>query len=772
MTINSFQGDDLERVLAHQTLTDHVVRPLFFRLTVGDERLALQRLLKERPFIRVFDTMDQQLRELVKSAHPSRTLGAEEIRSLVDGHLVGTPKKEYGVWVYYPWNDTLVHLLDELEFISMRTNRNRYKITGEEQALLMNKRVGVIGLSVGQSVSLTLCMERGCGELRIADFDELEVTNLNRLRSGIQNMGLKKTVIVAREIAEIDPFFKVTCFHDGITSENLTDFLLQDGKLDLLIDECDGIDVKLNCRLSAKKHGIPVLMEASDRGTVDVERFDLEPDRPILHGFVDHLDLSGVKDLKTNEEKLPYILAFAGVETLSVRMKASAVEVGQTISTWPQLASAVTMGGGVVADVCRRILLGQFHQSGRYFIDLEELIGDPKEQPPQFSYTLKSLSKAEMTQIAARVPVFDGTDNAVVDEQQVREIVRAAALAPSPGNNQPWKWYYDGRQLYLFHDIERSESYGDYENMASYMAFGTAIENMSLKAEEIGVAITERYFPLPDEPLLIAAFSLRHTKTTKDELVNYIGRRLTNRNLGDGSPIDSEAFEAIAHAVEPFPGVALKFIDRPQELERLALIAGKADKMRLFIPQGHFELFEKELRWTVTDVVETKDGLDIRTLELSPKDEVGFRIARDERAMKMIAGWNLGKALENLSGKSIPSSVMGLVTVPAFTAVNCLKAGRAVERLWLAAAKHSVSLHPMLATVLHFARLRYGNGLAMPTDIKREFSVLDSDFRDLFKIDPSTEVPLFLFRLFKGAEPTVRALRLDMEDVFFFKNSQ
>src|SRR5690606_36334646 len=132
------------------------------------------------------------------------------------------------------------------------------------------------------------------------------------------------------------------------------------------------------------------------RGTVDIERFDLEPDRPILHGFVEHLDLSNVRLAKTMEEKLPYILPIVGIETMSTRLKASAIEIGQTISTWPQLASAVAFGGGMAADVSRRVLLGQFNQSGRYFIDLEELIGDQVRTDVTFEHTKRSLSPDEM----------------------------------------------------------------------------------------------------------------------------------------------------------------------------------------------------------------------------------------------------------------------------------------------------------------------------------------------------------------------------------------
>ncbi len=66
-------------------------------------------------------------------------------------HLGNTPIEHYGVWVFYPWSNRLVHLLDEAEFIEVRTNRNIYKNyswkNGTHSKL---KKVGLIGLSVGQ----------------------------------------------------------------------------------------------------------------------------------------------------------------------------------------------------------------------------------------------------------------------------------------------------------------------------------------------------------------------------------------------------------------------------------------------------------------------------------------------------------------------------------------------------------------------------------------------------------------------------------------------
>lgn len=771
MTANDSTLDLVNRLSAGQPSDSDVVTPLFFRLGNIDDSQGLIRLLDRKPYIRIFDSIDQQLTELIKSYHPKFTLSDDDIHSLTAKHLAGIPKKEYGVWVYYPWSETLVHLLDEDEFIHMRTSRNRYKITQDEQALLMTKRIGVIGLSVGQSVSLTLCMERGFGELRIADFDELEITNLNRLRSGLHNMGLKKTVIVAREIAEIDPFLKVTCFHEGITDRNLEDFLLQDGKLDLLIDECDGVDVKINCRLAAKKYGIPVLMEASDRGTVDIERFDLEPERPILHGFVEHLDLSNVQRAKTMEEKLPYILPIVGIETMSPRLKASAIEIGQTISTWPQLASAVAFGGGMAADVCRRVLLGQFNQSGRYFIDLDELIGDQVKPNLTFKYTERSLSLDEMAAAASRVPpIVEHAD--IITDDEIRELVSAVGAAPSPGNNQPWKWYHDGKRFYLFHDIERSESFGDFQNMASYITFGTAIENLQLKANELGIRVVESLFPLDDCSRLIAVFSFIYSPVEKDELSHFLNIRCTSRRKGNGDKLSGDIIENLQHAVRHFDNIRLKIVTGNEQIQHLAAIAGEAEKLRLFIPQGHYELFEKELRWTQREALETKDGLDIQTLELSPKDAIGFRVARDPIAVKLVAEWGLGRALENMTGDLMKTaSAIGLVVIPKFDRAILIEAGKAVERIWLSATKNRLSMQPVLASVLHFARVIHGkDAVDMPDWIQKRFGELKSEFDGIFQNTNSDE-SVFLFRLFYGDPPEIKSLRLDTDQFFYSSKS-
>lgn len=348
--------------------------PVFFRCTTSEGKSALTNFLntRENP-VYIYDEIDLQLREIIKIKFTGKLKDEKEIQKHIEEHLRGTAKEDYGVWVYYPWCNNLVHIVDEEEFIHIRTNRNLNKITADERAILLQKKIGVIGMSVGQSIAITLAMERGCGELRLADFDNLELSNLNRIKSGIESLGLPKVVIAAREIARIDPFIKVKCYLEGITESNIEEFLLHDGKIDLLVEECDTVNIKILSRQKARQHKIPVIMDTNDRGMLDVERFDLESDMALLHGLIKENDVTNFNQL-TPEEQLAAIVSMVDEKNMSSRLRDSIKEIGKSLTSYPQLASSVVLGAALCTDVSRRILLNQFQKSGRYYIDLEQLI--------------------------------------------------------------------------------------------------------------------------------------------------------------------------------------------------------------------------------------------------------------------------------------------------------------------------------------------------------------------------------------------------------------
>ena len=291
----------------------------------------------------IHDSLYDQLEELVEGRSPHLRLHGEALHQMVLAHLGGIPADLYGIYVFFPWRKELLHILPREEFIEVRTSRNRYRITPSEQTRLSSMRIGIVGLSVGSATALTLALEGIGGELRIADFDVLSLSNTNRLRSPISNIGVNKAVLCARELCEINPYLKVVVFPTGLQEANLEAFLSNSGKLDLLVEECDDLPMKVLSREQARQRGIPVIMETSDKGMLDVERFDQDSKRPLFHGLMGDIDSRRLRALGP-KDRMQYQLRIVGTrDSVSPRLLAGLFEMGRTTKSWPQLASAISL---------------------------------------------------------------------------------------------------------------------------------------------------------------------------------------------------------------------------------------------------------------------------------------------------------------------------------------------------------------------------------------------------------------------------------------------
>jgi molybdopterin/thiamine biosynthesis adenylyltransferase len=768
---------NIELLCSYSNDCAQTFRPSFYRLSRPEDKARFESLLASDAVAFAHNDIYTHLKELIKCLHPSIKLTEEQYAQKINAHLKGQHLDEYGVWVYYPWNKKLVHILDEEEFIEVRTNRNRYKITREEQSILSKKTIGIIGLSVGQSIALTLAMERTCGTLRLADFDTAELSNLNRIRTGIHNLGLHKTIIAAREIAEIDPFLNVEIYSEGITASNIDLFFEGNGKLDLLVEVCDGLDIKIISRFKARSLGIPVVMDTNDRGMLDVERFDLDRNRPILHGLAGDLDPEKIKGL-SNEDKIPYILKMVGADTLSTRMKASMMEVEQSINTWPQLASSVVLGGALTTDVCRRIFLNQFHSSGRYYIDLDELIKDEDsttllDEADSFgNYSFPVLDETLMEEVANQANI-EVPANAVKPDDKIEALVEAGIWAPSGGNVQPWKFYYKNGRLFIFHDIKVSYSLLDFKNLGSYIATGASVENIRLQANAFGLAINVHYFPLGESSALVATidFMANENGAEHKDLTMGIRRRLTNRNLGQRVDLPKPKIDLLQSCIPTTYGASVTFISDPEKMAQLGDILATIEMLRLIHPRGHYDTFRNELRWTEEENLKHRDGMDVATLGVSKAEVLALKVASDADAIGFIRSIKGGTALKKMANKAVAAaSVLGIITMESKTPVDFLQAGQALERLWISANNEGISLQPISQYVFLAERACDTNDQVLGTYFKEEILQLKSKFEAL--LPELNGYPMFIFRLSIADEPLVKSLRKDLRDLFVNHHSK
>ncbi|MEY4577404.1 MAG: hypothetical protein RL701_2107, partial [Pseudomonadota bacterium] len=522
--------------------------PLLFDLQLPLDRERLQTVLDSGAVRESHDTLEEQLGELMGFLHPGPRLTPGDRLQRVYEHLAGRDLEGYGTWVFYPWSGRLLHVLPKDELRAVRSDRNRYKITAEEQRKLAGARIGILGLSVGNAAALTFALEGVGTSFKLADFDQLSLSNLNRLRAGLHEIGLAKTTIAARELFELDPYLDITVFPDGLRDDNVDAFLLEGGKLDLLVEECDDLFMKLAVRERARALRIPVVMDTSDRGMLDVERFDLEPDRPILHGLIGDLDLQKLRGLPS-KDKVPIVMAILDRKRMGTRMAASLPEVDETISSWPQLASGVAIGGAITCDVGRRILLGQMQTSGRFYVDVEEAARDgaglfalPAERPTVREFAPEALQPAALPPRPAR--------NGELSPAAIRWMVTHAALAPSAHNAQPWSFIYRSGVLECWHDRRHELPMLDFEHGATWLAFGAALENLDIAARALGFAIETHASPRAADPELVCSVrfaQLVHEEAEPEELV-LIPLRVTNRRYGVRVPLERSAVEALTAA--------------------------------------------------------------------------------------------------------------------------------------------------------------------------------------------------------------------------------
>jgi hypothetical protein len=269
---------------------------------------------------------------------------------------------EYGNWIYFPLRKKCIQILPESDFIELRTCRNRLKITRDEQQVLSQKSIAIVGLSAGNAVANALATERICGRIVLFDFDKCELSNLNRLNASLFDIGLNKCVIAANNILEKDPYIEVEIHESGFVNCDSHASIIED--VDLVIDECDSFNIKIVLRELSKNFRKPLLMHTSERGITDIERYDEVVDLPIFHGLLIGVDL---------DDKQKVLMSIINPQIVSERMLLSFSELGKSLKSWPQLATEVFAGGANLAGIARMILLGQQVKGGRYFFNIEEV---------------------------------------------------------------------------------------------------------------------------------------------------------------------------------------------------------------------------------------------------------------------------------------------------------------------------------------------------------------------------------------------------------------
>lgn len=367
----------LKKAYSRNQGSSAIGEPIVINMGQQNAEMLLQQLISQEDIREVIDNYGEQYAELLlsKNAHLYRanhSIQEASIKKLLDEHYGSKSPWKMGSWVFYPWTGHLVHVLAQEDFETLRTIRNWDLIDAKEQQKLFDFEVACFGMSVGSAGAQAMAITGISRRIKLIDGAVISGSNLNRILTGVSSVGTSKAVIIGQQIYEMNPYASIERT-DRVTAGNIDSILDKPWPTKLIIDEIDDIEMKIRIRTEARKRHIPVIMatELGDTIMIDVERYDLEPNRPLFHDIIPGIEEAAQNPPENHREWMKHAVKIIGPKNMPIKMQQSLLKIGSTIVTHPQLGSTVMMTGGALAFVVKSIALGNKIDSGRHIISLE-----------------------------------------------------------------------------------------------------------------------------------------------------------------------------------------------------------------------------------------------------------------------------------------------------------------------------------------------------------------------------------------------------------------
>lgn len=337
--------------------------------------------LRDRmPIISVTDDYARVwISELFMNRNPQIDFRTEEGQRALEEDSQKRNNPYEGVWAYYPWKRSLIHIPEEEEFYELMYSRNYPTIEKEVQQRLRNLRVGICGLSVGRDIAFALMM-LGITKLSVADFDPIAPSNLNRMGAvSIFEVGENKTESFTRSAYEFNPFAQLKLYPQGVNSGNLKEFVTH---VDLVIDEMDAFPFKNLIRDITKEQGKCVLM-ATDYAFTPV--IDCEgPNDPKFGGRANKDIVDGLmKGPRDKFEATRMVVEVVGLENTPTQVLQNFINVGEKRQNyWSQIGPTCYVAAGQLAYYVYEIArgnAGELKKFKRLHLEQPDLF-DPRDE--------------------------------------------------------------------------------------------------------------------------------------------------------------------------------------------------------------------------------------------------------------------------------------------------------------------------------------------------------------------------------------------------------
>ncbi len=659
----------------------------------------------------------------------------------------------------------------EKDYYNSAFSRNIGLLTEAEQKKLKESRIAIPGMGGVGGSHLTTMARAGIGNFNISDFDIFEPVNINRqYGANTSSFGRPKLDVMKEQALLINPYLNINTFPEGITPDNMDDFLKD---VDVVIDGLDFFcfDIRRLLFNKARDKGIHVITAGPMGFSSALLIFS--PDRGM--GFDEYFNI--VENMKPEEQSLSYAMGLAPKPTHVKYMDFSKVDLEQQAG--PSLIVACQICAGMAGTEVIRIILNRkglkpapyFFQFDPYLMKLKTgklYFGNKNPLQRIKMYVVRKLLEANKNKRLQKkslppLPKFSISDNtAAIPDDVMNFLLNAGVQAPSGDNAQPWKFKVTTDKISIFLDPDADRSFFNVSQVASMISCGAVIENIKIASSQFGIVPDIKY--ISDKTGVGGSISFTrgqvenndhvdsHVQVADDPLCEFIWSRHTNRTMYRKESMPGSVLQNCKSSVSCFPGTELYTVTQKKDLKKLAGIIYKIDRIRTEHRPLH-EHLNKMVRFTSREINERKDGLPLKNLQAGFAGEQFLKLTRPWPVMNFFNKTGIGRlvAMHSYQG-IINSSAVMLLTVDGMTDKDFLKGGRALQRIWLDLTRQGYHVQPMTAVTLFFMRLALEKNPGFLPKHLRLLKKVKKQYFNLFPELDDDKGQIMLFRTGHGQE--------------------
>lgn len=585
-------------------------------------------------------------------------------------------------------------------------------LTSSELHSIRTKRVAIAGMGGVGGIHLLTHTRLGISNFNIADFDHFDLHNFNRQAgANIDSIGEPKTAVMEKMAKQINPELDVRVFEQGVTDENINDFL--DG-VDIYVDALDffALDIRRKVFARCDELGIPAITAAPIGMGAGLLAF-----LPGKMSFEQYFRLEG----KDEQEQL--IRFLVGLTPTPIQriylVEPSAVNFNQ------RKASSTPIGcelcAGFAASMTVKILLNRGKvPSAPHGLHYDAYLNKLKKtwRPMGNRNPLQRLIIALAKKIIHDEPAAT-TPETITYSRPIEQILDIARWAPSGDNSQVCRFeIVDDNKLILHTEDTRDHCVYDLRGHASQLSTGTMLENIRIAATEFGLKTDWRIEDNPIEkspteenqagndpaeqsPAIHIQFQ-PDPSIQRDPLFPQIKIRSVNRKPYSRRPLSDHKKNALNESLPT--GYKIIWIEGRKPKTAITKLLFKNAGLRLSLPEAyptHSQNIEWNARFSNDKIPDQALGVNPITRKLMRWSLQSFKRVR------LLNNYLGGSYVARLEMDLIPSLMSGahffiVADQTPKQPQDYIQAGIAAQRFWLTATRLGLQLQPEM-TPLVFA---------------------------------------------------------------------